>query len=40
VGRQLWRGRTRDEDWVDLLASTDGEWAAAVKRELGLDLAL
>lgn len=35
-----WRARTRDEDWVDLLAGTDGEWAVVVKRELGLDLAL
>ena len=35
-----WRAKTSDEDWVSLIASSDGEWAAAVKRELGFDLAL
>jgi NAD(P)-dependent dehydrogenase (short-subunit alcohol dehydrogenase family) len=35
-----WRTKTSDEDWVSLAAGTDGEWATAVKRELGLDLAL
>jgi NAD(P)-dependent dehydrogenase (short-subunit alcohol dehydrogenase family) len=35
-----WRAKTSDEDWVSLIAGTDDEWAAAVKRELGLDLAL
>ena len=35
-----WRGRTSDEDWVSLIAGSDRDWAAAVKRELGLDLVL
>jgi NAD(P)-dependent dehydrogenase (short-subunit alcohol dehydrogenase family) len=35
-----WRAKTTDEDWVSLIAGTDTEWAAAVKRELGLDLTL
>lgn len=35
-----WRARTSDEDWVSLLAGSDSDWAAAVKRELGLDVAL
>jgi hypothetical protein len=32
--------KTSDEDWVSLIAGSDGEWAAAVKLELGFDLAL
>jgi hypothetical protein len=35
-----WRSKTSDEDWVSLFGGGDAEWAAAVKRELGLDLAL
>jgi NAD(P)-dependent dehydrogenase (short-subunit alcohol dehydrogenase family) len=35
-----WRAKTSDEDWVSLIAGSDAEWAAAVKRELGLDLEL
>jgi NAD(P)-dependent dehydrogenase (short-subunit alcohol dehydrogenase family) len=35
-----WRAKTSDEDWVSLIAGSDSEWAAAVKRELGLELAL
>ena len=35
-----WRANTSDEDWVSLIAGSDSEWAAAVKRELGLDLVL
>jgi hypothetical protein len=27
-------------EWVSLFSGGDSEWAAAVKRELGLDLAL
>jgi NAD(P)-dependent dehydrogenase (short-subunit alcohol dehydrogenase family) len=34
-----WRARTSDEEWISLLAGGDSEWAAAVKRELGVDLA-
>jgi NAD(P)-dependent dehydrogenase (short-subunit alcohol dehydrogenase family) len=35
-----WRAKSSDEDWVSLFAGGDGEWAATVKRELGLDVAL
>jgi hypothetical protein len=35
-----WRAKTTDEDWVSLVGGGDREWAAAVKRELGLDLEL
>ena len=35
-----WRARTSDEDWISLHAGSDSEWAAAVKRGLGLDVAL
>ncbi len=35
-----WRAKTSDEKWVSLFGGSDSEWAAAVKRELGLDLAL
>jgi NAD(P)-dependent dehydrogenase (short-subunit alcohol dehydrogenase family) len=35
-----WRAKTTDEDWVSLIAGSDSEWAAAVRRELGLDLSL
>ena len=35
-----WRPRTSDEHWISLHAGSDSDWAAAVKRELGLDLAL
>ena len=35
-----WRAQTSDEEWVSLFAGGDREWAAAVKRGLGLDVAL
>jgi hypothetical protein len=35
-----WRAKTSDEDRVSLLAGSDSEWAAAVKRELGFDVEL
>jgi NAD(P)-dependent dehydrogenase (short-subunit alcohol dehydrogenase family) len=35
-----WRRKSSDEEWVSLFGGTDDEFAAAVKRELGLDLAL
>jgi NAD(P)-dependent dehydrogenase (short-subunit alcohol dehydrogenase family) len=35
-----WRAKTSDEDWVSLFGGGDAEWAAAVKRELGLDVEL
>lgn len=34
-----WRAKTTDEDWVNLIAGSDSEWAAAVKQALGLDVA-
>jgi NAD(P)-dependent dehydrogenase (short-subunit alcohol dehydrogenase family) len=35
-----WRARTSDEEWVAMLAGSDADWAARVKREFGIDLAL
>jgi NAD(P)-dependent dehydrogenase (short-subunit alcohol dehydrogenase family) len=35
-----WRSRTSDEDWVAMLAGSDADWAARVKREFGIDLVL
>jgi NAD(P)-dependent dehydrogenase (short-subunit alcohol dehydrogenase family) len=35
-----WRARTSDEEWVGMLAGSDADWAARVKREFGIDLAL
>jgi NAD(P)-dependent dehydrogenase (short-subunit alcohol dehydrogenase family) len=35
-----WRAKTNDEEWVSVFAGGDNEFAAAVKRELGLDLSL
>jgi NAD(P)-dependent dehydrogenase (short-subunit alcohol dehydrogenase family) len=35
-----WRKQKTDDEWVQLGAATDAEWAADVKRNLGLDVAL
>lgn len=35
-----WRARTRDDDWIEMLSGSDSDWAAMVKREFGIDLAL
>jgi len=35
-----WRSRTSDEEWVAMLAGSDADWAARVKREFGIDLVL
>jgi NAD(P)-dependent dehydrogenase (short-subunit alcohol dehydrogenase family) len=35
-----WRARTSDEEWIAMLAGSDADWAARVKREFGIELAL
>jgi NAD(P)-dependent dehydrogenase (short-subunit alcohol dehydrogenase family) len=35
-----WRARTSDEEWTAMLAGSDADWAARVKQEFGIDLAL
>jgi NAD(P)-dependent dehydrogenase (short-subunit alcohol dehydrogenase family) len=35
-----WRGRTSDEEWVSLFGGTDEDFAAAVRRGLGLEITL
>jgi NAD(P)-dependent dehydrogenase (short-subunit alcohol dehydrogenase family) len=35
-----WRAKTNDEEWISVFSGGDNEFAAAVKRELGVDLAL
>lgn len=35
-----WRARTPDDDWIAMIAGSDEDWIATVKREFGVDLAL
>jgi NAD(P)-dependent dehydrogenase (short-subunit alcohol dehydrogenase family) len=35
-----WRAKTPDDDWIAMIAGSDENWAATVKREFGVDLAL
>jgi NAD(P)-dependent dehydrogenase (short-subunit alcohol dehydrogenase family) len=35
-----WRAKNSDEEWISLFAGEDAGWAAAVKEELGIDVAL
>jgi NAD(P)-dependent dehydrogenase (short-subunit alcohol dehydrogenase family) len=35
-----WRARTSDEEWVALHGGSDADWAARIKQEFGIDLAL
>ena len=35
-----WRNKKTDEEWVRFGASDDAEWAADIKKNLGLDIKL
>jgi hypothetical protein len=40
VSRFAWRAKTPDDDWIAMIAGSDADWAATVKREFEVDLAM